>query len=385
MDEKEKRLEIAKAMYPDGTIVRCTSNGKPLTVSRTSNDIHYGYSESIYCGNTVGTDIRLYDHKTRSFAEIVGKEQIKPKYVKNVNPYSIITGQSTFFNISSSQIYLVSDRIPKSNYVNKIVILDEKFNFAEIGTDPNDHLYDIATKEEYLAQLKLSGFPTNGFCRSLDNNLQEYLKNTRQNIDHPAKKDIGIAWSDSSFWFVSNGSGKKEYKLEDLMPFICESPIEQMSYKDMVVDKWYKLNFDSLSHYVKFSKIEGIRGYLDKYGYVNQCKFWSKHDSIRFEQVTSVEEVSIETIIPFLPLGHPDWKTLRPTNPCDEIDLSQEYEFPKQINNPLKLKKDEHKSQRDSCKIQRPNIQIREGYTSRGVSIRSTKSKIQLRSDNSHY
>lgn len=373
-------LEFVETHYHDGMLVKCAITDIKLVIETKSNPIHESSSSrSIFCGETKGNDICLYHEKTKKFAQI-----IQPEYVKGLKNYDVITALSTFSNIDEKKVYKVSDYSPASKYSKRIVVVNEQNKCCELGTDGNS-LYTIATKEEYDAQFKLTSFPERGYCQGFNNDLSNYLLSTRTNGDSYSKGDIGIAWSSTSYWYVTTGSSNQEYTLVELMPFICKSTIELLRFEDIVVDKWYEISFRSLTHYIKFKELSSISGIIDDYGYVNQCKTWSKANTVTLSQITSIKEVSIDVIQPFLPKSHPDWMYLSPIDHhyC-EIEISDDSSSITKIKNPLKKEKNEYKNS-IACKIHRSDIKIRQGCEIRGTSIRSSESKIRIGSDNSYH
>lgn len=111
---------------------------------------------------------------------------------------------------------------------------DSIFNYREISISeiskylPKDHpdLGIINIENE------LQEFPEQGFCRfnKLDDwKLYCYL--SRKFPESSVKInacDIGLAWNKLSFWNISIGSGKKEYKIEQLNKFINNNTKENV-------------------------------------------------------------------------------------------------------------------------------------------------------------
>jgi hypothetical protein len=97
---------------------------------------------------------------------------------------------------------------------------------CSIGYDP----YETAPAST------LGKFPDEGYCETTDTRLFQYLNN-RPNQEHTnlhvSKNTIGIAWGKTSAWTICGGSSKKEYTLEQLLPFLSLTSSNSQKTEEM--------------------------------------------------------------------------------------------------------------------------------------------------------
>ena len=77
-------------------------------------------------------------------------------------------------------------------------------------------------KEESVDNgVKLTNFPSEGYCETTDERLIKYLNNRPHSLGGKPKKpySIGVGWNPTSHWFVVGTSTKSHYKLRELEKF----------------------------------------------------------------------------------------------------------------------------------------------------------------------
>ncbi len=128
---------------------------------------------------------------------------------------------------------------------------------------------------------RLRDFPKSGSVIGYNEDLFNYLKkSSRINTVTTAKNPRGIAWNELCYWQFSVASGKQEYKIEQLLPFIPDGA-ERFRYPATPEEcyppsKWYidvtKDNEHYVQDFLKWKRNE-YNGYTDK---------WKPEAKVRF-------------------------------------------------------------------------------------------------------
>ncbi len=125
----------------------------------------------------------------------------------------------------------------------------ERKQYENMGAFASKYNYTIYEFEDVIfseskIEVKLAEFPKNGSCKSIDDRIEDYLKNVLKLI--PTGSGLkatskGTAWNNSYYWFFSTNSDKPEYSIEALNPLLSEIKIKPMETQELssLPDKWF--------------------------------------------------------------------------------------------------------------------------------------------------